>query len=139
MVRSPEEKWGEHGVSGAMRVFNDVINELQLVDWPMLGGSITWSNGASASRIDRFLVNSEWEDHFANATQTRLSRPVSDLWPVLLESGGVQRGPFPFRFENMWLKVDGFVDLIRVWWENYRVIDRFSELCASPEIKIAED
>ena len=57
MVRFPEEKWGEHGVSGTMRAFNDVVNELQLVDWPMLGGSVTWSNGVLASRIDRLLVN----------------------------------------------------------------------------------
>ncbi|RVW44281.1 hypothetical protein CK203_071062 [Vitis vinifera] len=30
---------------------------------------------------------------------------------------GIRRGPSPFRFENMWLKVDGFSDLLRGWWQ----------------------
>ena len=47
---------------------------------------------------------------------------MSDHWPVCLESGRVRRGPSPFRFENMWLKEEGFVDLVRGWWENYSVI-----------------
>ncbi|KAL6328075.1 hypothetical protein AAG906_033348 [Vitis piasezkii] len=32
------------------------------------------------------------------------------------EGGGIRRGPTPFRFENMWLKVEGFKDLVRTWW-----------------------
>ncbi|RVW59505.1 hypothetical protein CK203_115577 [Vitis vinifera] len=28
-----------------------------------------------------------------------------------------QKGPFPIRFENMWLKVDGFKELLRGWWQ----------------------
>ena len=26
----------------------------------------------------------------------------------------------PFRFENMWLKGEGFVDRIRSWWDSYQ-------------------
>ena len=26
------------------------------------------------------------------------------------------RGESPFRFENMWLKTDGFVDRVQSWW-----------------------
>ena len=29
----------------------------------------------------------------------------------------MSRGPSPFRFENMWLKVDGFKELLREWWQ----------------------
>ena len=35
--------------------------------------------------------------------------------------GGLRRGPSPFRFENMWLKVDGFKDLLREWWQGFEV------------------
>ena len=30
---------------------------------------------------------------------------------------GSDRAPSPFRFENMWLKVDEFKDLLRGWWQ----------------------
>ena len=36
---------------------------------------------------------------------------------LLLEGGGLRRGPSPFRFENMWFKVEGFKDLLRSWWQ----------------------
>ncbi|RVW45034.1 Transposon TX1 uncharacterized 149 kDa protein [Vitis vinifera] len=42
-------------------------------------------------------------------------------FPILLEGGGLRRGPSPFRFENMWLKVEGFLDLIRSWWREIEV------------------
>ena len=28
-------------------------------------------------------------------------------------------GPIPFRFENMWIKEEGFKDLIRDWWQSF--------------------
>ena len=28
----------------------------------------------------------------------------------------------PFRFENMWLKVEGFMDKVRHWWNGYQFI-----------------
>ncbi|RVX21330.1 hypothetical protein CK203_002101 [Vitis vinifera] len=31
--------------------------------------------------------------------------------------GGVRRGPIPFRFENMWLKEEGFKELLKGWWQ----------------------
>ena len=33
----------------------------------------------------------------------------------------MRRGPTPFRFENMWLKEEGFKDVLRKWWEGIRV------------------
>ena len=47
---------------------------------------------------------------------------MSDHFSILLDGGGLRRGPFPFRFENMWLKVEGFKDLLKLWWEG----DNFS-------------
>ncbi|RVW15098.1 hypothetical protein CK203_083360 [Vitis vinifera] len=37
------------------------------------------------------------------------------------EGGGIRRGPTPFRFENMCLKVEGFKDLVRTWWQGIEV------------------
>ncbi|RVW30504.1 hypothetical protein CK203_098843 [Vitis vinifera] len=36
----------------------------------------------------------------------------------------LDRGPTPFRFENMWLKVDDFKGLLRGWWQGIEVFGR---------------
>ena len=74
------------------------------------------------SRLNRFLVNEGWDCWFSGSMQCVLPRPVSDHFPILLNGGGLRRGPSPFRFENMWLKVEGFKDLLKLWWEG----DNFS-------------
>ena len=43
-----------------------------------------------------------------------------DHFPIILEGGNFHRGMRPFRFENMWLKDEGFVEKIRSWWESYQ-------------------
>ncbi|RVW89785.1 putative ribonuclease H protein [Vitis vinifera] len=53
---------------------------------------------------------------FNGAVQGILPRPVSDHFPILLEGGGLKRGPSPFRFENMWLEEEGFKDKLKTWW-----------------------
>jgi len=42
-----------------------------------------------------------------------LSRITSDYFPVLLEVGGIFMCRPPFKFENMWLEVDDFCDLVK--------------------------
>ena len=51
---------------------------------------------------------------------------MSDYSPVLLDEGGVRRGFTPFRFENMWLKEEGFLDLVKQWWTRFRFRGFFS-------------
>ena len=74
-------------------------------------------NNRSKSRIDRFLISEDREAHVQGAIQAVLARPVFDHSLILLDGGGMRRGPTPFRFENMWLKEDDFKEEIRQWWE----------------------
>ena len=70
------------------------------------------------ARIDRFLVSEEWDCLFGGTRQSILPRPTSDHFPILIEGGRViPKRPSPFRFENMWIKEEGFKDLIKVWWQ----------------------
>ena len=34
----------------------------------------------------------------------------------------MSRGKSPFRFENLWLKIDGFVDRVQFWWNQHSFV-----------------
>ncbi|RVW77597.1 LINE-1 reverse transcriptase-like [Vitis vinifera] len=118
-------------VTPAMRRFAQVMDDLELIDLPLRGGSFTWSGGLynqAWARLDRFLVSPRWLDQFSNVTQKRLSRPISDHFPITIEGGGKRRGPSPFKFENMWLRVEGFKDLLRSWWQGMVQVDHWDQV-----------
>ena len=49
---------------------------------------------------------------------------------------GVRRGHIPLRFENMWLKAEGFKDLLRANWESFVVTGSYSYIVAEKLKKI---
>ena len=119
LVRFPEERSRGGGLTASMRRFSEVLEKLELRDYPLRGGLFTWRGGLNnqvQSRLDRFLVTDNWVNLFNGAVQGILPRPVLDHFPVLLEGGGLKRGPSPFRFENMWLEEEGFKDKMKTWW-----------------------
>ncbi|KAG6653845.1 hypothetical protein CIPAW_05G104700 [Carya illinoinensis] len=67
---------------------------------------------------------------FPDVCQKRLPRICSDHFPIMLDCGGIQGRRRPFKFENMWLKTDGFVELIRQWWSSYQLEDTPSNVLA---------
>ncbi|RVW65636.1 Transposon TX1 uncharacterized 149 kDa protein [Vitis vinifera] len=78
------------------------------------------------SRLDRFLISEDWENHFSGVSQSTLPRPVFDHFPILLDGGGVRRSPIPFCFENMWLKEKGFKELLKGWWQGFNYSGSYS-------------
>jgi len=105
-----------------MAEFSDCINDLELVDPPLSGGSYTWRRGESqnsASRIDRFLYSPEWEDRFSQVKQTLLPRLGSDHNPILLSCGDWEFKKSYFKFENWWLEVEGFRERVKEWWNSF--------------------
>ena len=122
VVRFPVETSNGRQMSTAMREFSGFIDEFELVDPPLGDGAFTWSGGEGGSlkaRLDRFLFSGDWEERMLGAMQVLLPRPVSDHWPILLDCGGMRTGKSPFRFENMWLRVEGFMDKVKDWWQSY--------------------
>lgn len=103
-----------------MRLFNSFIASANLLDVPHQNASFTWSNfreSASHSLIDCFLVTNAIMDKFWPLGVKRLCRPTSDQYP-LLSFGAEKWGPFPFRFENVWLIHHSFSPLFEYWWKN---------------------
>ena len=82
------------------------------------------------SRIDRALVPLDWKEHIENVSQWLLPRTISDHCPLLLEAGGVRQGRCAFKFENMWMKTEGFVDRVQQWWNRYCFVGSTSFILA---------
>ena len=99
--------------------FSDFVSLHGLMDIHVEGGFYTWANTSSASRLDQFLFSPLLGDHFTQFSQKRMPKVLSDHFPILLEGGSQRRGRIPFRFENMWLRVDNFVDKVNKWWASY--------------------
>jgi hypothetical protein len=52
------------------------------VDLPLEGGQFTWSNNQEDqtwSRIDRFLISLEWEEHFLEVTNEIAKTSIRSL------------------------------------------------------------
>ncbi|XP_059626980.1 uncharacterized protein LOC132269744 [Cornus florida] len=108
-----------------MESFSDFIDGAGLFDLPLVGGPFTWSNERTPltfSRLDRFLVSSNWEEKFSDVVQDTLARPISDHVPFVLDCGGLRSRRSPFGFENMWLQAVGFLERVQSWWVGYGVV-----------------
>ena len=59
VILSQRERSSQGRLTGAMRRFSQIVDELELLDLPLHGGVLTWSGGRnnqSWARLDRFLM-----------------------------------------------------------------------------------
>ena len=99
-----------------MFAFLEFIEDNSLVDLPLEGASFTGfrdSGLPSMLRIDRALVSLDQEEHFENVSQRVLPCVLLDHYPLLLKASVVRYDRSAFKFENMWLKVEGFVNRVK--------------------------
>ena len=64
------------------------------------------------SRLNHFFVTEKWNSSFRELKQDVLPKPFSDNFLVMLDCRGLRRDPTLFHFENIWLKEEGFKELI---------------------------
>ncbi|XP_028121122.1 uncharacterized protein LOC114318425 [Camellia sinensis] len=124
-VRTIAKRKGCTKRDGGMNEFNEFINDLEIVDVPMIGRKYTWCNsqeGERWSKLDGFLVNTEWLEWFSFKLWG-LSRLLSDHCPIILMEDVRDLEPKPFRFLYIWVLHPTFMNLLKLVWENTHVDD----------------
>ncbi|XP_021999460.1 uncharacterized protein LOC110896386 [Helianthus annuus] len=94
--------------------FNSFVFEAGLFEFDMRGMQFTWrfENGNKLSKLDRFLVNSEFLNGWPEARVQALPCLWSDHCPIILISKSVNFGSCPFRIFNSWLVKEGFTEVV---------------------------
>lgn len=100
--------------------FKRTIDELQSAQLPLHGRRFTWSNEQDTptmTRIDHFFGSLEWHELFPNADLQAIASLGSDHSPLLMNGDMEQHVYRGFRFEEYWLSVPGFTEMIQNTWE----------------------
>ena len=88
MVWFLSESLGAEFFTPVMHEFSNVIADHSLLDLPLEGCALTWSNShevVSRSRLDRFLLSPDWEDKLPTVNQCWMETLLSDHFLILLE------------------------------------------------------
>jgi endonuclease/exonuclease/phosphatase family metal-dependent hydrolase len=103
-----------------VRLFNDSIARMDLGENRRTCAHFTWSNKQSnpvCSVLDRVLVSASWEGRLPLISLCAETRIGSDHTPLIPDSGDeIPSRSSRFIFENGWLLVQGFKDLLRAKW-----------------------
>ncbi|KAE8693418.1 Polycomb group protein FERTILIZATION-INDEPENDENT ENDOSPERM [Hibiscus syriacus] len=111
----PEVKQGRSQNWHAIETLRSFVQEANLMDLPMLGGTFTWCSNRELPtwvRLDRFLICGRFLNSFPRISQCFLPKSISDHNSVLLEDVSHNWAPEPFRFFNFMLEEKRFDDLV---------------------------
>jgi hypothetical protein len=96
--------------------FNEIISYLGLIELPIKGRAFTWSNmqmDPLLVQLDWFFTSTAWTLKFPNTMVNPLARPTSDHVPCVVSIGTSIPKAKVFRFENYWIKLPGFLDIVK--------------------------
>ncbi|XP_057955482.1 uncharacterized protein LOC131149232 [Malania oleifera] len=118
-VMSSEEK--QNGVPATayeVKDINDCFMEASLMDLNYTGFHFTWSNGNVWCKLDRAVVNHNWSNAgFITHTEFQFPGVYSDHSPCIVTLfEEINSGRRPFKFFNMWVNHDNFLEVIKKGW-----------------------
>ncbi|GJW73545.1 putative RNA-directed DNA polymerase [Tanacetum coccineum] len=118
VVRNATERSDSIFCQRSATTFNSFISSTGLADIPLGGTRFTRMNrqGSKLSKLDRFLVSSNFLANWPNAHVSTLTRDYSDHAPILLHVEATDFGPPPFRFYNSWLSKKDFEPILIDSW-----------------------
>lgn len=118
VTKYPSERTNCGRLNSAMSDISACIEELELIDPPLFGGSFTWRRGEDhgcASRIDRILLCAQRGESFAHIKQEMMPKLTFDHNPIMLTCGNWEQTKSYFKFESWWLEGEGVKDKVKEW------------------------
>jgi hypothetical protein len=108
---------------GERFLFNQFVNDMEVIDLPVLGKKFSWfsADGKSMSRIDRFLLSDGLISKYGFSRQWIGDRDISDHCPIWLVSSPINWGPKPFRVINGWFDHPDFLSFVEQCWMSFVV------------------
>ncbi|PKU73811.1 integrator complex subunit 11 [Dendrobium catenatum] len=101
-----------------MEDFNGMIMDCNLFDIGFTGNNFTWNRGHLWQRLDRALFNDACIHYFESTNVEHLSRTLSNHAPLLIKINCKAYGSSSqFRFQNMWILHDSFLDVVKTNWQ----------------------
>lgn len=119
LLRFPSDKNNHAFRQSEANAFNQTLDDLALIELPLLDRQFTWSNNRDTptlERIDRASFNLGWADAFPNTSLSSLTRFTSDHVPLLVHvTTTIPRSNF-FKFKPGWANFQPCGDIIRRIW-----------------------
>jgi hypothetical protein len=104
--------------------FRRALDECELMELSLQNRRYTWSNERESPtlvRLDRAFCTAEWEVAFPNFALSALATGASDHCPLILNHRDHVATKASFKFENHWLKIDGFREVVQEAWSKPQV------------------
>lgn len=119
LVRSPDNRNREGGDVTEMLLFKEAISALGLIEIPLLGKKITWSNKQHPpllERLDWFFTSASWLIGYPNTKACTLNSEVLDHTPCIIEIATDIPKSNIFIFENYWMEHENFLQVVSHGW-----------------------
>lgn len=117
-IRSTQNRNLPGGDMNDIMVFNELISNIDLQELPLKGRTYTWSNMQSQpllQQLDWFFTSPSWTVLYPNTMVTALSKCISDHTPYPSETTVPKTDIF--RFENFWVELPGFIEVVKLFWD----------------------
>ncbi|XP_042051495.1 uncharacterized protein LOC121796780 [Salvia splendens] len=118
-ILNPRDRSGsESNRKADTLAFAEAIEDCRLVDVGFDGAPFTWAMNNLFERLDRVFINEQWMSVFEATRITNLPRVTSDHGPILVRCKTEVTGEKGrnFRFQNMWLRHEGFRVVVESSW-----------------------
>ena len=140
VVLNLDERIGSPVRLSEVKDFRECVEKCGLGDIKQAGRFYTWNNKQEGenrvfSKIDRVMANTTWLENFDNVVVTFLHEGEYDHCPGIVSVHQGCGGKKPFRFFNMWVQGDGFMEEVKRRWEGvvrgckmFKVIQKLKRL-----------